>query len=61
MPDPSALRAFFDRVVEAGVLDGELARGWTLFRAIDYWLWGLDNGLTEDPVRCARIIDWLGL
>jgi streptomycin 6-kinase len=61
MPDPPALRAFFDRVVEAGALDPDLARAWTLFRAVDYWLWGLDNGLTEDPVRCAKIIDWLGL
>lgn len=61
MPDPSALRVFFDRVVEAGGLDRDLARAWTLFRAVDYWLWGLDHGLTEDPVRCARIIDWLGL
>jgi energy-coupling factor transporter ATP-binding protein EcfA2 len=24
-------------------------------RSIDYWLWGLDNGLTSDPVRCQRI------
>lgn len=61
MPDASALGAFFERVVEAGRLDPELARAWTLFRAVDYWIWGLDNGLTEDPVRCARIIDWLGL
>ncbi len=61
MPDPAALRAFFDRVVEAGALDRDLARAWTLFRAVDYWLWGLDNGLTEDPVRCARVIEWLDL
>lgn len=61
MPDRSALRAFFDAVVEAGALDPELARARTLFRAVDYWLWGLDHGLTEDPVRCARIIDWLEL
>ncbi len=61
MPDPATLRAFVTRIVEAGALDAGMARAWTLFRAVDYWFWGLDNGLTEDPVRCARIIDWLGL
>jgi streptomycin 6-kinase len=61
MPNPPAFRAFFEQVVEAGALDLELAHAWTLFRAVDYWLWGLDHGLTEDPVRCAQIIDWLGL
>ena len=61
LPDPPALRAFFDVVVKAGALDPELARARTLFRAVDYWLWGLDHGLTEDPARCAKIIDWLEL
>ncbi|HEV2067724.1 MAG TPA: aminoglycoside phosphotransferase family protein [Thermomicrobiales bacterium] len=61
MPNPGALRTFFDRVVEAGGLDPERAGAWTLFRAVDYWLWSLDHGLTEDPVRCATIIDWLAL
>jgi hypothetical protein len=28
-------------------------------RSIDYWLWGLDNGLTSDPLRCRRIADAL--
>jgi len=28
-------------------------------RCVDYWLWGLSVGLTEDPVRCQRIINWL--
>jgi len=59
--NPDALRVFFDRVVEAGRLDPERARAWTLFRAVDYWLWALDHGLTEDPVRCAKIVDWLEL
>ncbi len=61
MPDPATLRAFVARIVRAGALNADLARAWTLLRAVDYWFWGLDNGLTEDPVRCARIIDWLGL
>lgn len=61
MPDPSTLHAFFGLVIEAGALDADLARAWTRFRAADYWLWSLENGLTGDPVRCARIIDWLAL
>jgi hypothetical protein len=27
--------------------------------AVDYLLWGLDNGFTEDPVRCHRLLDTL--
>ncbi|GIE33765.1 hypothetical protein Ait01nite_068100 [Actinoplanes italicus] len=30
-------------------------RDWVLFRTVDYWLWGLGAGLTEDPVRCHRL------
>lgn len=47
------------RWVEVLVADAELerdrARLWVLFRSVDYWLWGLDYGLTEDPKRCARL------
>jgi len=31
------------------------AVAWSFVRSIDYWLWGLENGLTIDPVRCQRI------
>jgi hypothetical protein len=27
-----------------------------VFRTIDYWLWGLSVGLTEDPVRCHQVL-----
>ena len=50
----------FRLLVEAAALDEPLARAWTLVRCVDYWLWGLSVGLTEDPVRCAAIVDWLG-
>ena len=26
---------------------------------VDYWLWGADHGLTEDPKRCQRILEAL--
>jgi hypothetical protein len=48
------------RLDEAG-LDAELARGWTLLRAVDYQLWGLNLGLTEDPALCATVLGWLSL
>lgn len=48
-----------DLIVETADLDRELARAWTIVRSVDYWLWGLANGLTIDPVRCARIVETL--
>jgi streptomycin 6-kinase len=47
--------AGFDIVVRAARLDPSRARDWVVFRAIDYWLWCLSRGLTEDPVRCERL------
>jgi len=58
---PAGLRRRFDALVTEAELDAELARGWTLLRAVDYQLWGLHLGLTEDPARCATVIDWLSL
>jgi streptomycin 6-kinase len=53
----------FDRrlaaLVEAADLDAERARGWALVRTLDYWLWALSVGLTDDPARCRRLADWL--
>lgn len=50
----------FAILVKAAELDEALARDWTRVRCIDYWLWGLSVGLTEDPKRCAAILRWLG-
>jgi streptomycin 6-kinase len=58
---PAGLRRRFDALVDEAGLNAELARCWTLLRAIDYQLWGLDLGLTEDPALCATVIDWLSL
>ncbi|MEV6848793.1 aminoglycoside phosphotransferase family protein [Actinoplanes sp. NPDC051411] len=49
------IRAGFDIVVATARLDVARARDWVVFRAIDYWLWCLSRGLTEDPVRCERL------
>lgn len=58
---PAGLRRRFDLLVDEARLDADLARGWTLLRAVDYQLWGLNLGLTEDPALCATVIDWLSL
>jgi streptomycin 6-kinase len=58
---PEGLRRRFDALVSEAGFDAELARRWTLLRAVDYQLWGLKLGLTEDPAHCATVIDWLSL
>ena len=53
------VRRVFDRLVADVGVDRERARGWALVWCLDYWLWGLRVGLTEDPARCAALVDWL--
>ncbi|WIM99272.1 aminoglycoside phosphotransferase family protein [Actinoplanes oblitus] len=50
------LPGLLSALVEAGGLDAELARGWVIVRCVDYWLWGVERGLTIDPVRCERVL-----
>lgn len=50
------LRRRFDALTRAAGLDAERARRWSIVRCLDYWLWGLGVGLTEDPKRCAAIV-----
>jgi streptomycin 6-kinase len=56
MPDDRAIRHWFDVLVTESGLDPVRALAWVRFRTVDYWLWGLSYGLTEDPVRCARLV-----
>ena len=60
MEGPGELAAHLDTFCAAAALDPERVRAWSLVRCLDYWLWGLSVGLTEDPLRCARVVDWLG-
>ena len=46
-------------LVDHGTLDADKAHGWAIVRCVDYWLWGVENGLTEDPKRCWRILEAL--
>jgi streptomycin 6-kinase len=56
MADDAEIREHFTTVVREAELESERARDWVVFRTVDYWLWGLGAGLTEDPERCRRIL-----
>ncbi|HKQ02298.1 MAG TPA: aminoglycoside phosphotransferase family protein [Actinomycetes bacterium] len=56
LEDAQAIRHLLAVLAGSGDLDGEKARGWAIVRCVDYWLWGLENRLTEDPKRCQRIL-----
>jgi streptomycin 6-kinase len=56
LEDAAAIRRLLAILAGSGELDGERARGWAIVRCVDYWLWGLEHGLTEDPKRCRRIL-----
>lgn len=53
------LERAFHQIIEMAGCDPLRARAWTLVRCIDYWLWALSAGLTEDPARCEAIVRWL--
>jgi streptomycin 6-kinase len=55
MADAAEVVKHFETAVREGGLDRDRARDWVVFRTIDYWLWGLNAGLTEDPQRCQRL------
>jgi streptomycin 6-kinase len=59
MEAQGGLEHHFRALNEAAELDETRARGWTFVRSVDYWLWGLGVGLTEDPARCALIVERL--
>lgn len=57
MDGHAELLLHFHALVESAELDPDLARTWTVVRCLDYWLWGLAAGLTEDPPRCAAMVE----
>jgi streptomycin 6-kinase len=46
----------FKSALSTAEIDRDHGRDWLVFRTVDYWLWGLTNGLTEDPERCSRLL-----
>lgn len=57
--DDTGIRALLATIVSAGELEPDRAYAWAVVRATSYRLWGLENGLTEDPVRCSRLLSAL--
>lgn len=56
MRDDAAIVRHFHTAVRAAGIDPGHGTDWVVFRAVDYWLWGLAAGLTEDPERCRRLL-----
>lgn len=54
--DDGAFRQLLATAIASGGLNHDRAVGWTVMRCVDYWLWGLENGLTIDPRRCERAL-----
>ena len=58
-PDAAAVNELFAALITGGNLDSHRAWAWTIVQTVHYWLWGLNAGLTEDPIRCHRLLDTL--
>lgn len=56
LDDDRGVRWCLGSIADAAGLDRDKATSWAVLRAVDYWLSGLAAGLTEDPVRCQRIV-----
>ncbi len=56
---PGDLEARMSIISEAAGLDLARVRSWSTVRLVDYWIWALSEGFTEDPRRCRRLIHWL--
>lgn len=53
------MRKRFHRLVAVAELDPDKARGWTMVRAVSYFLWATRVGLTWDPAACREMVEWL--
>jgi len=56
MADAASIVACFDIAVRESGVDRDRARDAVVFRTVDYWLWALAAGFTDDPLRCARLL-----
>lgn len=55
--DDDAIRRLTTRFSAGAGVPPERTRAWIVLRSMSYLLWGLDHGLTEDPMRCRRLLD----
>lgn len=59
MDGVAGIRTRLAALVETADLDADRVRVWTLVRTVDYWLWALGIGLTEDPQMCRIVAEAL--
>ncbi|MGH3168640.1 MAG: hypothetical protein ACRDN0_22510, partial [Trebonia sp.] len=52
---PEDVTRLLAAIIDGGRLDRDKALAWCFVRAVDYWLWALETGLTIDPGRCERV------
>jgi streptomycin 6-kinase len=55
----AGVRRLLAVLIDNGTLDADKAHSWAIVRCVDYWLWGVENGLTADPKRCRCILEAL--
>lgn len=59
MDGVAGIRSRLVGLAETAGLDPDRARAWTVVRTVDYWLWALGLGLTEDPRMCRAVAEAL--
>ncbi|MVA76370.1 kinase [Auraticoccus sp. F435] len=57
LPRDADVRRAVATAVTVAEVPRERAEAWLVVRSMSYLLWGLERGLTEDPVRCRRLLD----
>ncbi|GAA5205176.1 streptomycin 6-kinase [Microbacterium kyungheense] len=57
MPGDDDVTAAFRAFVATVDVPEDRARAWVVVRSFSYLLWGLSHGMTEDPMRCRRLLD----
>ena len=55
-----SVRKRLDVLVDTAGLDRDRAHRWSLLRVVDYWVWAVEEGFTEDPDRCRWLVGALG-
>lgn len=58
-PQEGCAHQRLQQLVQLARLDPELALLWTRFRLLEYWLWALDRGFDQDPLRCQELFEQL--
>ncbi len=57
--DDEGIRRMLAMVLDSAGLDVDRTHLWVIVRCVEYWLWGLEHGLTQDPKRCRHILEAL--